>query len=100
MNIYEIHELPNSHPISKRDGISLAHINTAACLRKNTTNFKKLKAKGVANNKAAVAELFVGQNVKTRLGAIGTITAINGGHVTIDLAGSEKIFPASTLSGE
>lgn len=96
--IAKLHELPESHPIAQRERISLAHIDVAGGLKRSHANQAKEAAKARKVGLDAAAAFEVGQTVRTRLGQTGIITAINDTRISVDVAGTVKVFTAATLT--
>lgn len=75
--------------------ISLKHIDTGATLRRQAEKVAKGRAKAKAQNEAAAATFEIGQHVRTRMGQEGRIVAVEGGKISIEIAGSVRVFAAS-----
>ena len=75
--------------------IDLSHIQTEKLLR---DRFKKIQKRADYDAKGIEGALFsVGQSVKTKMGKVGDIVAIEGNNVSIEINGEVKKFHASTL---
>lgn len=97
-NINDLHQLPESHPVSQRERTSLAHIDTAGHLRRHMQNVAKAQAKAAKRNSAAADGFALGQTVRTRKGDAGQIVAIADGVISIEIEGSTRKFVASMIS--
>lgn len=97
MNINDLHQLPENHPISKRAKISLAHIDVRGDLRRNRENMAKRMAEGAAQSAVAAANMSVGQIVRTKRGDQGAIVDVTGGVISVEIGGAVRKFVASTL---
>lgn len=91
MNINDLHQLPESHPVSKRERISLAHIDVAGGLRRNRESFARSQAKSRKINEVTASEFSIGQAVRTKLNdrgtaypLVGKVVSIDGSNVTLD----------------
>ena len=99
MNINDLHQLPDSHPIAQRERISLAHIDVRGDLGRDSARIVKRQIEGAKISVAAASAFSIGQNVRTarRMGAdflTGSVVAIDGGHVTLD---NGRTFNATVL---
>ena len=75
--------------------IDLSHIPTDKLLR---ARFEKLKKRADYDAKGIEGALFsVGQSVKTKMAKVGSVVAIEGNNVSIEINGEVKKFHASTL---
>ena len=74
--------------------ISLAHIDTGAHLRRRMAAVAKGSARVAAENISCAAEFSIGQNVRTRQHGNGTVVAIEGGAISIDMGDRVRKFGA------
>ena len=78
--------------------ISLAHIDSAAHLRRCMQAVQKGMARAAAKNLACAAAFSVGQVVRTRQHGNGTIVAIEGGQISVDMGDRVRKYVANMIS--
>jgi hypothetical protein len=97
-NANDLHQLPENHPVSQRERISLSHIDTPRIFRKHMQKIDAKKAKADKRNSVAADGFVVGQSVRTRKGELGQVVAISGGVISIEIGGAVHKFVASMVS--
>lgn len=98
LTLNQLHQLPEDHPISLRDRISLSHVDTAGILQRQSARLAKTMAAGKVENRAAASSFSIGQTVRTRRGETGPVVKIDGGKVSVEIAGRVRAFAASMIA--
>lgn len=95
----ELHQLPENHPVSRRARISLAHIDVAGLLRRDSAEVMKRTAKARAASEVAASALGIGQAVamKNNRNSVGRVVAIDGATVSVEINGKVRKFTGSSL---